>query len=204
MITPAVQQAHASQYPQAAQVLARAFYADPVTTFVHPSDQGRSDWLLDTYHLHLRSGKRYGEVYATDDVSGVAIWLAPGNSPMTVRHLLPVGIVPWMVRSGWSVTKRSLQFSDTLEKLHAQCVNQDAWYLFFLGVDPQRQSQGIGGALLRPVLERADAEGLPCYLETANPRAMRLYQHHGFDVRAERKIPQSGPRMWGMVREPTA
>jgi GNAT superfamily N-acetyltransferase len=40
------------------------------------------------------------------------------------------------------------------------------WYLSLIGVSPSCQGQGIGGALLAPVLLKADKEGTCCLLET--------------------------------------
>jgi MFS family permease len=50
------------------------------------------------------------------------------------------------------------------------------WYLWLLGVDPDRQGQGVGSALLAPILARADAEGLPCALETLTERNVWFYR----------------------------
>jgi GNAT superfamily N-acetyltransferase len=42
------------------------------------------------------------------------------------------------------------------------------WYLAVLVADPSAQRSGIGTRLLGAVLERADEEGVRCYLETQN------------------------------------
>jgi GNAT superfamily N-acetyltransferase len=69
-----------------------------------------------------------------------------------------------------------------------------------VGVIPPRQGQGFGRALLRPVLDRADAEGLPCYLETAQPGNVAFYQKLGFDIIADMVEPRSGLRLWTFRR----
>jgi RimJ/RimL family protein N-acetyltransferase len=45
---------------------------------------------------------------------------------------------------------------------------------------PSRQGHGHGTALLRPILDRCDREGVPAYLEASNPRCARLYERLGF------------------------
>jgi hypothetical protein len=53
------------------------------------------------------------------------------------------------------------------------------------------------------VFEIADAEGLPCYLETETEVNVAYYRRHGFDVRTEwdlRTDDSVGPHMWGMLR----
>jgi hypothetical protein len=44
---------------------------------------------------------------------------------------------------------------------------------------------------MTPELRRADAEGLPCYLETFQPRNVPLYLKHGFQIMAEEVEPAS-------------
>jgi GNAT superfamily N-acetyltransferase len=69
-----------------------------------------------------------------------------------------------------------------------------------VGVIPARHGQGFGRALLRPVIDRADAEGLPCYLETAQPGNVPFYQKLGFGVIADMVEPRSGLRLWTFRR----
>jgi hypothetical protein len=61
---------------------------------------------------------------------------------------------------------------------------------------------GFGAALLRPMLERCDADGVPAYLEATSPRNRALYERHGFEVTEELKLPAGGPPIWLMWREP--
>jgi hypothetical protein len=48
---------------------------------------------------------------------------------------------------------------------------------------------------------RADAAGLPCYLETAKERNVAFYRAHGFDVLVEDTLPDAF-RYWTMRRLP--
>lgn len=48
-----------------------------------------------------------------------------------------------------------------------------------LATAPKFQGQGIGSALIKWGLDRADAEGVEAYLE-ASPQALRLYEKLGF------------------------
>ena len=56
----------------------------------------------------------------------------------------------------------------------------------------------VGGVVVR----RADAEGLPCYLETFQPRNVPLYLKHGFQIMAEEVEPASCLRAWFFLRRP--
>ena len=76
------------------------------------------------------------------------------------------------------------------------------FYLQGLGTDPPRQGEGLGSAVLQPVLARCDRDGLPAYLETTKERNVGFYQSHGFAVVARTRLPLDGPPMWFMWREP--
>jgi GNAT superfamily N-acetyltransferase len=71
-----------------------------------------------------------------------------------------------------------------------------------LGVDPPRQGQGVGGALIAPVLAKTDAAGVPCYLETMKTRNVPFYRKHGFEVVVEDDLPGGGFHFWTMRRDP--
>jgi hypothetical protein len=55
---------------------------------------------------------------------------------------------------------------------------------------------------MQPVLRRADADGLPCYLETMKERNVPFYQKYGFEVVVDELVPKGGPRLWTMKRQP--
>jgi GNAT superfamily N-acetyltransferase len=56
------------------------------------------------------------------------------------------------------------------------------WYLPWFGTDPAEQGRGRGSALMSHCLDVVDADRLPTYLETPNPRTIPFYQRHGFEV----------------------
>jgi ribosomal protein S18 acetylase RimI-like enzyme len=73
-----------------------------------------------------------------------------------------------------------------------------------VGVSPEARGQGLGRALLEPIMNRADAAGLPCYLETAQPDNVAFYEYLGFKKVVEIVEPQSGLQLWTFRRDPPA
>lgn len=51
------------------------------------------------------------------------------------------------------------------------------------------------------VVDRADQQGVPAYLEATSPDNRRLYERHGFVVTGELSI-LGGPPVWPMWRGP--
>jgi ribosomal protein S18 acetylase RimI-like enzyme len=79
------------------------------------------------------------------------------------------------------------------------------WYLETMGVDPAAQRMGLGGRLLRPVLEIADRDHMDCYLETAKRENVEYYARHGFAVEdSALQLVPDGPAHVAMRRRPVA
>jgi hypothetical protein len=55
--------------------------------------------------------------------------------------------------------------------------------------------------LLRPVLERCDAEGLHAYLETQKEENVPWYGRHGFNL-VEKLETKGAPPIWTLLRDP--
>ena len=55
-------------------------------------------------------------------------------------------------------------------------------HLTVLGTLPSHQGKGVGGKLIKFGIARADAAGVPCYLESSNPKNVPFYERHGFKV----------------------
>ena len=78
------------------------------------------------------------------------------------------------------------------------------YYLSVLGTAPERRREGIGSALMQPVLDRCDAERVPAYLETATEANVGFYARHGFEVQRRLELPGGAPSLWLLWREPRA
>jgi arginine/ornithine N-succinyltransferase beta subunit len=52
------------------------------------------------------------------------------------------------------------------------------------------------------MLARADDEGMPAYHEATSPRNRALYERHGYVDQGAFTLPDGGPTLWRMWREP--
>lgn len=72
-------------------------------------------------------------------------------------------------------------------------------------VSPEAQGKGIGRAMMEYVTDRADAEGMPCYLESSRDKPnMDIYSRFGFKFAKELLCDDDGVaiKLYTMVREP--
>jgi len=188
------------QLPQAIAMIARAFHHDPFSVYVYPDEAKRRRSLPLMFSIALRYTLRYGEITTTPDITGAACWLPPENTTVDIHRLLRIGALTTSLQLGLPELLRLNDAEAYMKSTHKRCSAGPHWYLWVLGVDPRLHGQGIGGTLIRTGLERADASGLPCYLETMNTNNVPLYQKFGFAIASEGDIPGSSLRMWGMVR----
>jgi GNAT superfamily N-acetyltransferase len=192
-----------NQIDDSAAVLARAFFDDPMMRWVMPDDTKRAKDFPWFFRIATVLGDRYGEVYTTGaTVEGNACWLPPGGTKVSMGRMARVGMLKAPFKLGFGPFMRFMKIMNTFEHLHDRDAPEPHWYLMLLGVDPPRQGQGVGGALIQPILARADAGKLPCYLETQKTINVPFYQRHGFEVLVEDDIAGGGPHYWTMKRPP--
>lgn len=191
----------AAQSARVAGVLARAFQEDPLMAAALPDEERRARSLPRLIALNTRYAARYGEVYATPDMEGAAVWLPPGRTHISLTGMLRVGAGAAPLRVRWASLRRLRALEAQTDRLHQQHAPMPHWYLSQIGVEPALQGRGYGGKLLVPLLARMDAERMPCYLDTAREGNVALYQHYGFVVAAESNL-GDGLRIWAMLRQP--
>lgn len=203
MEEPRVRRATRDDLLALAAVLARAFVRDPYFSWLAGEAPERNQRMRDAWHAILRfasAGLR--ETWTDETRSGAAIWIPPGRESSSVIE--SVRLFPTYARlTGWGRVRAASAIVELLERRRHVHAPVPHFYLSALGVDPERQGRGIGSAILRPVLARADATATPAYLETATARNVLLYERHGFEVVEELILPGTDVRGWLMLRPPS-
>lgn len=204
---PEIRRLQPADVPGAVASASRAFHDDPLFNFFEPNLVRQSKRLpglmkatiVDTLPL----GETYG-AYVDGKAKAVAAWMPPGTYPRPARReaMFYVRALPSMMLVGRRLPP-ALQLLTTIDKAHPK---HEHWYLSLLAVDPELQGRGVGGALLAPLLERADREGLPVYLETQKESNVAWYGRFGFALVETLGLPKvaNAPTMWTLQREPKA
>jgi ribosomal protein S18 acetylase RimI-like enzyme len=192
-----------AQILAAAATLAHAFHDDPLMVYTVPDAAERTRVLPDVYARMIRFGVLTGEVYVTAGaLEGVALWLPP-NAKWTRENIEASGMHETATLIGNDAYQRYREVVGREWNARERDMTGACWYLFLLGVEPNRQRRGLGGALMRPVLERADKEQVACYLETENQRNVAFYLKQGFDLIVNgEEAGASGVRFWTFRRTP--
>lgn len=193
-----------AQYERARLVLGRAFLDYPLMRYAMPDDARRLRATTSLYGAILSDCLSHGEVFGTAGCAAVACWLPPGTTVPGLARQLRAGIAALPFRFGVRGLRRLLDYDRVAVELHHRYAPEPHWYLAAIGVDTDRQRQGLGSRLLEPQLARADREGIPCYLDTHRESNVRLYERHGFRVTWEGPAPGHPVTVWSMRRDARA
>mgnify|MGYP001800339125 CR=1 FL=1 len=76
-------------------------------------------------------------------------------------------------------------------------------YLRYVGVAPDAQGKGWGGAVVRADVNRAAEKGIGVLLETATPSNVAIHTPLGFEIAQQWRVPKGGPDFWTMYHTPS-
>lgn len=152
----------------------------------------RADRMAMAYRSDLLAiAFPHGVVHATADRASVAVWV-PASFDGGERPDLAAVLFG----------DRAALVGEVDELVAASPCPSADWYLATMGTRPEQQRQGLGAAVLRPMLTRLDEHAETARLETSSARNVRFYERHGFVVVSEVVLPHGAPATWVMHRPP--
>ena len=188
-----VRSAEVEEEPQGVSCITAAFIADPFTRFAWPSPHDYLRFAPELVRAFGGAAFEAGSAYVTEDFCGAAFWLPPEVHPDGEAML---EIFRESVRA--EALDDLLATVEEMERYHPA---ERHWYLPLIGVEPNAQGRGLGGALMHHALTRCDQEDALAYLESSNPRNISLYRRYGFEVMGEIRK-GDGPLVTPMLRHP--
>jgi len=191
-------------YRQYAEALCDALVEDAFYITLEQSVSACDDpreKLLRYLDYSMLEARDYGTLYFPQAHQyGVAVWSKPlpperaaqqkqAKQDFMQRHM------------GAANAARYDDISDFMSAQSDALVDASAWYLSIVGILPDYQNQGLGAALIQPVLELADAAGVATFLETFTPRNESFYRRLGYRVAGSFFEPTIGASYSLMLRE---
>ena len=204
-LSPLVAKGH--DLHDAALVAARAFHDDPFFEFLDRHAVTRARGLAIFWRATIAAAAPKAIITAArrpldGRLLGLSVVVPPGNWPLPIPSqarqlggaLRALAIRPRALMLG-------TRYLFSMEAAHPK---DQLWYLLLLVVDPSAQRGGIGSMLQKDMLERADADGLDCYLETQKFDNVAYYGRFGYQLQEELKPVSDGPPLYLMRRPPQA
>jgi GNAT superfamily N-acetyltransferase len=179
-----------------AATLARAFFDDPLICFILKNEATRLASMPRLFKLLFKLGLPHGACDVTTGYEAAALWRPPEAWEIPWWQYVTNG-AEFLGIFGFGGARHVTWVMDIIEKKHP---HEPHWYLQAIGTDTAKQGKGFGGVVIRRGLAKADAAGMPAYLESSKETNIPIYQSFGFEVTGELNIP-NGPTLWPMWRK---
>jgi GNAT superfamily N-acetyltransferase len=181
----------------AVNVLNDAFSEDSMWKEVF-DDEDKNRVLTE---VMVRFCLKYGNVLATSDNLEGVMAITPHDKDMTALRIIRSGAFFLSMKIS-SESKKMKVLSNAIEEAKKSLNLGPYIHLLIMGVSQEFQGKGFGGKLLRAVIEKAETERKPLYLETQKEENINFYEKYRFSVKKKIILPEPlNLPMWLMVRD---
>ena len=188
---------------QAAQVISQAFVDDPLCSFMLPFRGTRTKTLYKFFRaygeVNIKNNRGYG---SGEPLQGVAYWNTPDQADVSISVRSLTIFLPLLFTFYPIGYFRAQKIVKQIEALHEEHASEPHFYLDNLGVLPSARGQGVSSKLIRPILEKADAQKAIAYTDTVTRANVPIYEHFGFQCVEECAVANTGITIWALRRTP--
>lgn len=159
-------------------ILTRSFDDNKSVNDVVKQDQNRVDRIEKLMEYSFYLCHEFGEVWISDDQQACALVLFPDTKRASFFTFM------WDLKLALSVIglDRINMILKREKMIKANHPRTPIAYLWFLGVNPELQGQGVGSALLGQLIKECESKNRPIYLETSMTRNLPFYKKFGFEI----------------------
>jgi ribosomal protein S18 acetylase RimI-like enzyme len=152
-------------------ILIRAFDNNNSVNYAIKQGKNRQKCLQRLMEYSFETCWQFGEIYYTPDRNAVVLLFTPEKKKISLTSI-------WRDTSLllYSVKPHRIAGIVHRELILRKYYPQHLMYLWYLGVEPQFQGQGVGSNVLKEVMRLADERGLPIYLETSTLINLAFYR----------------------------
>lgn len=159
-------------------ILTKAFNENLSVNYIVKQDKHRAKRIKALMDYSFDICNKYGEVYFSEDENACALVLFPELKNDSF----------WTISKDLELIAKSIGFLNIFKALKRESLIKKAqlkdnvYYLWFIGVDPSSQSNGLGSELLNGLVRKAKQMGRTVCLETSTERNIPWYQKNGFEI----------------------
>ncbi|MBN1217263.1 MAG: GNAT family N-acetyltransferase [Candidatus Lokiarchaeota archaeon] len=166
------------QLKEVSLVLADAFSEDEMFKIM----KFKIEEIALIYEILTRICLRYGNVYLTSKNLEGIIGFTPGNKHATLWRTIRSGAIFPGLKLMKLFGREMRKIMQVIEKERKELNIGPYIYFSVIGVSQKNQGEGYGGKLIKALIEKADIEGKPIYLETQNEPNVKMYEKFGFEI----------------------
>jgi len=159
-------------------ILTNSFHDNKSVNHLIPQDNKRMQRIKLLMDYAFDVCMLYGDVWLADNNLACALFVKPGKKRTTLQSVLLD--IKFAIRClGVGNIKKAMSREAAISKVHPP---GPLYYLWFIGVDPVHQHQGIGSELMREILEEATKQKRIVCLETSTLKNIPWYEKLGFTI----------------------
>ena len=159
-------------------ILTKSFDTNQSVNYIVKQDEKRAKRVSALIDYSFEVCYLFGDVFLSDDKKACALVTYPDKKKTTLKSiLLDVKLILSSV--GLKNIKKTLAREAMINKIQPKELK---YYLWFIGVDPEYQNEGIGSNLLNDIIKDSEHKDRPIYLETSTLKNLPWYKKFDFDI----------------------
>jgi GNAT superfamily N-acetyltransferase len=192
-----IRRARLDEVPALADLISRAVRGDPILAWIFPGApvEGRIRRFFEAFD---RAAAERGWLWTAGRGAALAVWTPPSSDDAYAE--VENAARPAMLEETGDGGARYEAFWAWTDSHRP---TEPHWHLDHLAVEPGRQGEGLGLALVEFGLALARRDGVPAFLETGRERNIGFYERLGFAACDQGTAPDRGPRVWFMRWDPS-
>ena len=159
-------------------IITSSFNDNKSVNYIIKQDSKREQRLKSLLEYSFDVCYLFGAVFLSDDKKGCALILFPDKKKNSLKSvMLDVNLI--LKSIGLANVLKATHRETTIKKLQPKGL---FYYLWFIGVEPKEQHQGIGSGLLSDIIKQGSSKQRTICLETSTLKNISWYEKFGFKV----------------------
>ena len=160
------------------KILTESFQDNKSINYLIPNDSKRMERIFELMSYSFEVCMASGKIFLSDDEQACALVSAPEKKKTTVSGILQeIRLILFGVG-----LKNALKAMKREKAISFHYPDIPIYYLWFIGVSPKAQSNGVGGKLLTEIIDDAKDKHRPIFLETSTLKNIPWYERYGLKI----------------------
>lgn len=189
------------EIPKVIHVLTEAFKEYVLFAPIIQDEMRRKKMLHELFSISIKMAIQTGSIYATSsEFERVIVFYQEKDSTFSITKLIKsrclINVFNIMRISKMSGLKKIFNLLHALDDSHKCYTKENNQYIQFLAVLPEHQGKKCASTLLRATLGNFRSRNQGCYIETGDPKNVKIYEKFGYTLIAENQYFANDKRVY--------
>lgn len=160
-------------------ILTKSFDTNQSVNYIVKQGPNRINHIKYLMEYSFEICYMFGDVFLSDDRNACALVLYPEQKKSNLKAIL---LDIKLILNSVGITNISKALSRESKIKSAYPKDEPMYYIWFIGVYPDKQNKGIGTELLQFLLKDSNSKKRKAYLETSTIKNLPWYKKAGFSI----------------------